>query len=152
MYTPQQWATVLSNARYKATHDFKINKYSKKDEPQAHGSGDEGPSEALGDLDCRIRALETTLVDFQTAFNNLVDALRETDEKLARAEGMLRFCYAICQSPGVKDLAERTKESASQRLSSFGGFGNRSNRDGDGGKYPQPRPGLGAAAPPSRKF
>jgi len=138
MFSPQDWAIALTKARYKATHELKIPRGSNSD---------------VGSVDmARLESIEATLVDFQTAFNNLVDALRETDEKLGRAEGMLRFCYAICQSPGIKDLAERTKERASDRLSSFGGFGNRNGRDDNGGGYPKPRAGLGAAGAPPRKL
>lgn len=141
MYTPQQWAIVLSQHRSKV--EAEARKLPRTAETVA---GD--LSRSLVGIDARVESIEATMVDFQTAFNNLVDALRETDEKLARAEGMLRFCYAICQSPGIKDLAERTKDRVSDRLSQFGGFGNSNNRMGGGGGNAKPRPGLGSAGRP----
>lgn len=135
MYTPQQWAIVLDSHRRKVASE--VLKIPRSD----------AVSLTSDDM-ARVESIEATLVDFQTAFNNLVDALRETDEKLARAEGMLRFCYAICQSPGVKDLAERTKESATNRIAPFGGFGNSNNRMGGGGGNAKPRSGLGSAGRP----
>lgn len=135
MYTPQQWAIVLDSHRRKvASERLKV--------PRGETIG-----LSVDDM-ARVESIEATLVDFQTAFNNLVDALRETDEKLARAEGMLRFCYAICQSPGIKDLAERTKDRASDRIAPFGGFGNSNHRMGGGGGNAKPRPGLGSAGRP----
>lgn len=135
MYTPQQWAIVLTEHRRKVGSErLKISRPNDSD-PNA-------------DVVARIEAIEATLVDFQTAFNNIVDALRETDTKLEKAEGMQRFCYAICQSPGVKDLAERTKERASDRVAPFGGFSNFNNRMGGGGGNAKPRPGLGSAGRP----
>ena len=139
MYSPQQWAIALTILRKKASDE--AAKLPRRDSP----SSDAG---ALA----RITALEEKLVDFETAFNNLVDACRETDEKLGRAEGMLRFCYAICQNPGIKDLADRSKESAAKNIShfSFGGgrAGYRGDRGNDGGAYPKPRAGLGGAGLP----
>lgn len=139
MYSSQDWAIALTILRKKAADE--AAKLPRRDGPSADASA----------LD-RIAALEEKLVDFETAFNNLVDACRETDEKLGRAEGMLRYCYAICQNPGVKDLADRSKESAAKTLGhfSFGGgrAGYRGGRDNDGGAYPKPRPGLGGAGLP----
>jgi len=139
MYTSQDWAIALTILRNKAADE--AAKLPRRDDP----SPDAG---ALA----RITALEEKLVDFETAFNNLVDACRETDEKLGRAEGMLRYCYAICQNPGVKDLADRSKESATKNIGhfSFGGGRNgyRSNDRYDGGGNAKPRPGLGGAGLP----
>jgi len=139
MFSPQDWAAALTLYRSKATaQSFKLPR------------GDDHSSDA-GALS-RIEALEAKLVDFETAFNNLVDACRETDDKLGRAEGMLRYCYAICQNPGVKDLADRSKESAAKNIShfSFGGGrgGYRGNDRYDGGGNAKPRPGLGGAGLP----
>lgn len=139
MYSSQDWAIALTQLRKKAADE--AAKLPRRDDP---------PADAGALL--RITALEEKLVDFETAFNNLVDACRETDEKLGRAEGMLRYCYAICQNPGIKDLADRSKESAAKNIShfSFGGGrgGYRGNDRNDGGAYPKPRAGLGGAGLP----
>lgn len=135
MFSPQDWAAALTLYRSKAASQaFKLPR------------GDDN-SDNVGVND-RIEALEAKLVDYETAFNNLVDALRETDDKLGRAEGMLRYCYAICQNPGVKDLADRSKESASQRLAPLGMRPNSYGGRGNGGGNAQPRAGLGSAGRP----
>jgi len=135
MYSSQDWAIALTLLRNKAADE--AAKLPRRDTPPV----DRG-------LDARIEELETKLVDYETAFNNLVDALRETDEKLGRAEGMLRYCYAICQNPGVKDLADRSKESASNRLAPLGGRSYPNGRLGGGGGNAPPRAGLGSAGRP----
>lgn len=135
MYSSQDWAIALTLLRKKAADE--AAKLPRRDDPPADAG-----------LSARIEALEEKLVDYETAFNNLVDALRETDDKLGRAEGMLRYCYAICQNPGVKDLADRSKESAAQRLSSIGGRSNLYDRRGNGGGNAPPRAGLGSAGRP----
>lgn len=139
MYSPQDWAAALTLYRSKAAADA-IKLPRRDDNPSDDG------------LSARIEALEAKLVDFETAFNNLVDACRETDEKLGRAEGMLRYCYAICQNPGVKDLADRSKESAAKSIGHFsfgsGRNGYRGNDRDYGGGNAKPRPGLGGAGLP----
>lgn len=139
MFSPQDWARVLTSLRSKAAAE--ALKLPRRDS-DTDAASDRG----------RIEVLEAALADHESAFNNLVDAVREIDEKLGRAEGMLRYCYAICQNPGVKDLADRSKESAAKTLGhfSFGGgrAGYRGDRNNDGGAYPKPRPGLGGAGLP----
>lgn len=135
MYSSQDWAIALTLLRNKAA-----------DQAAKLPRGDSPPVDR--GLDARIEELEAKLVDYETAFNNLVDALRETDDKLGRAEGMLRYCYAICQNPGIKDLADRSKESASQRLAPIGRSSNSYDRRGDGGGNAKPRGGMGSAGRP----
>ncbi len=135
MYSSQDWAIALTLLRNKAADQ--AAKLPRRDD-----------SDADGGLGSRIEILEAKLVDYETAFNNLVDALRETDEKLGRAEGMLRYCYAICQNPGIKDLADRSKESASTRLAPLGGRPYTNGRLGGGGGNAPPRAGLGSAGRP----
>ena len=135
MFTPQDWAIALTLMRKKAADE--AAKLPRRDDPPVDAG-----------LSARIEALEEKLVDYETAFNNLVDALRETDDKLGRAEGMLRYCYAICQNPGVKDLADRSKESASQRLTPLGGRSYPNGSLGGGRGNAPPRAGLGNAGRP----
>ncbi len=135
MFSPQDWARVLTSLRSKATSD--ALKLPRRDTD----------TDAASDRS-RIEVLEAALADHESAFNNLVDAVREIDEKLGRAEGMLRYCYAICQNPGIKDLADRSKDSATQRLSSLGGRSNFASRMGGGGGNAPPRAGLGSAGRP----
>lgn len=135
MYSSQDWAIALTHLRNKAAAEaLKL--------PRRDADTD------VTDDRKRIEVLEEALADHESAFNNLVDAVREIDEKLGRAEGMLRYCYAICQNPGVKDLADRSKDSATQRLSSLGGRSNFSRNLGGGGGNPAPRAGLGPAGRP----
>lgn len=135
MYSSQEWAIALTLLKSKATAEaLKL--------PRRNDSSD------VSDDRKRIEVLEEGLADHETAFNALVDAVREIDDKLGRAEGMLRYCYAICQNPGIKDLADKSKDSATQRLSSLGGRSNFNNRVGGGGGNAQPRAGLGPAGRP----
>lgn len=135
MFSPQDWAHVLTSLRSKAAAE--ALKLPRRDS-DTDAASDRG----------RIEVLEAALADNESAFNNLVDAVREIDEKLGRAEGMLRYCYAICQNPGIKDLADRSKDSATQRLSSLGGRSNFGGRMGGGGGNAAPRAGLGSAGRP----
>lgn len=135
MYSSQDWAIALTQLRKKAADEaLKL--------PRRDGNAPDSTDRR------RIEVLEEAFADHETAFNNLVDAVREVDEKLGRAEGMLRYCYAICQNPGIKDLADRSKESTSQRLSSLGGRSNFNSRMGGGGGNAPPRAGLGSAGRP----
>lgn len=135
MFSPQDWARVLTSLRSKAAAE--ALKLPRRDS-DTDAASDRG----------RIEVLEAALADHESAFNNLVDAVREIDEKLGRAEGMLRYCYAICQNPGIKDLADRSKDSATQRLSSLGGRSSFGRGMGNGGGNAPPRAGLGSAGRP----
>lgn len=135
MYSSQDWAIALTLLKSKAAAE--ALKLPRRDD-----------NTSVSDDRQRIEVLEAGLADHETAFNNLVDAVREIDDKLGRAEGMLRYCYAICQNPGIKDLADRSKDSATQRLSSLGGRSNFGGRMGGGGGNGAPRAGLGSAGRP----
>lgn len=130
LYSHQEWAIALKDLSNKAIDQAR--KVRKLDD----------------DSDDRLKVLEETLKDHESAINALVEALRESDEKLGRAEGMLRFCYAICQNPGIKDLADRNKASAASSLRPLGMRFNPGARDYDAGGNAKPRPGLGGAGLP----
>lgn len=51
-------------------------------------------------------------------------ALTQLHEDVSKCQGMLKFCYAICQNPGIKDLADRNRGFT---MPSFGPYGARGN-------------------------
>jgi hypothetical protein len=87
----------------------------------------------------RMAALEAQV---ESLSDTCGQAISELSEELQKAQGMLKFCYAICQNPGIKDLADRSKVSAIGAFAK-GGFGNRmggaSNSGGRGS-------GMGASS------
>jgi len=133
MYSTQDWARILSNAQKKAK--VEVNKIT-RDVDVVHSC--DFDQTRMAELEARIEVLEGGM-------NQITQALTEMNEELAKAQGMLKFCYAICQNPGVKDLADRSRDNARASLGSlaFGKFGNRpsgSNGAGRGGAAWRPTP------------
>lgn len=151
MYSSQDWATVLSHAQRQATAE--VNKIS-RDEHVVRKTG--GVAPGGGDApefvhSCkfdqeRMAELERQVEELTTGFNTLTQALSDMNEELSKAQGMLKFCYAICQNPAVKDLADSQRSSARASLGSLAfGKGGGPNRFGG----PPNGSGRGAAWRPS---
>lgn len=136
MLTPQEWSIKISNAK-RQVHEDSL-KVPRSEDVRAIGN----------DTGVSAQVLANRLDDFESAFNNLVAAVTELSEQLDKAQGMLRYCYAICQNPGIKALADSNKESPTARLSSLRERGMAHNRTTTFGGSPQPRPGLGGAGRP----
>lgn len=136
MFSPQQWAIAITNARKKVSADtLKIPRR----EDLAKNSDETANA---------TQVLIARLDDFESAFNNLVAAVTELSEQLDKAQGMLRYCYAICQNPGIKNLADQNKESPTNRLHGLRERGVARALAPSFGGNPQPRAGLGPAGRP----
>jgi hypothetical protein len=113
MLSPQSWSELITNAKRKAVtaetiRDDVVKKRKAEDTVTVHT--------CAFDLE-RMEALERQVEEF---INSTATAFNEVTEELQKAQGMLKFCYAICQNPGVKDLADRNRgPSAASALSSF---------------------------------
>jgi hypothetical protein len=127
MYSPQVWATVLAKAKRQAIVEAtKIP----KTKVNAEDSNERVVHSCQFDSE-RMAAAEAQVEQLTDGFNTLTQALSDMNEELAKAQGMLKFCYAICQNPAIKDLADSQRSSARGALGSLS-FGTRGgfNRPG----------------------
>lgn len=143
VFSPIEWSIMISNAKKKVA--LETNKIP----PMAPVERNIHSCQFDGD---RMEALERQVEELTNGANTMLAALTEMNEELAKAQGMLKFCYAICQNPGIKEIADANRARAASSLGglSFGGFGRGNGYGGNkgGGGGAPPRAGLGSAGRP----
>jgi len=102
------------------------------------------------DMD-RMAALETQVENLTNAFNDSLMTIAAIQEDLQKAQGMLRFTYAICQNPAIKDIVDSAPKPSMRTLAPFstGKQWNSAGRGYNSGGGGGPKPGLGGAGRPS---
>lgn len=143
MYTPQDWAIAISNAQRQAVDESKMIR------PMASANIDRTPDvlhTCAFDQD-RMAELERQVEELTTGFNTLTSAVSDMNEELAKAQGMLKFCYAICSNQAVKDLADTARGAARSQLGSLS-FGRNAQANSVGRPAPAGR-GAGGGWRPS---
>lgn len=151
MYSSQDWARILSHAQRQAAAE--VNKITRDENVVRRRPAEDSPPNPEFVHSCkfdgdRMAELERQVEELTTGFNTLTQALSDMNEELSKAQGMLKFCYAICQNPAVKDLADSQRSSARASLGSltFGkaggaysmGRGNSTGRGGGAAWRPSP--------------
>ncbi len=140
MFDPKDMARIISKAQRQAVVEAtKLPKFTPVETSDAekvvHSCKFDGQ---------RMEALEAQVESLTDGFNTLTQALSDMNEELAKAQGMLKFCYAICQNPAIKDLADTGRNQARSSLGSltFGKFGagNRGGGSNGGGRGNSWRP------------
>lgn len=117
MYSPQVWATVLAKAKRQVEVESKqIPKYVKHVDNDGELKGVIHSCKFDAE---RMATAEAQVEQLTDGFNTLTQALSDMNEELAKAQGMLKFCYAICQNPAIKDLADSQRSSARGALGSL---------------------------------
>lgn len=149
MYQPRDIASLISTAQREAAVESEVRKVRRNEDVVT-------PGEPVTVHSCqfdqeRMASLERQVEEMADAFAGVSSALSVFNEELAKAQGMLKYCYAICQNPGIKDLADANRDRAARgplANFSFGKYGANRDRNSDSGPGPAPRSGLGSAARP----
>lgn len=144
MFSPQEWAIALTHLSKKADYDLKK---LPQDPDIVHLIK---PAEHIESMNARIESLEVQVENLTNAFNDSLTTIIAIQEDLQKAQGMLKFCYAICQNPAIKDLADSAPRASLRSLTplSTGKQWNSAGRGYGSGSGPGPKPGLGGAGRP----
>lgn len=97
----------------------------------------------LSKADCE--RINDNIVEVRQRLEQLAEGLSELYDRCDKFDGMLKYCYAICQNPGIKELADQHRDRGGPRRFKWGSAPNSSSSGGDNGT---PRGGLGGAGRP----
>lgn len=60
-------------------------------------------------LNRMIESMQSQIDNCGSAISEIHTGIAEIQEAIGKLEGMVKFCYAICQNPGIKDLADANR-------------------------------------------